>query len=121
MSSPAAPADSNALFVNLAVEAWRFARVFARAVSRLEVTDQSKYIGQQRYFLQRLEQALEAVELRLVGFDGSRFDPGLPITAVNLSDFGPDDELVIDQTLEPAVLGPNGVVRMGSAMLRKAG
>lgn len=106
--------------VSLAVEGWRFARVYARAVSKLEAHDQTRYVSQHRYFLQQLEQHLGTAGLRFVAFDEHPYDPGLPLSVLNLDEFSPGTSLVIEQTVEPVVMGPTGVVRMGSAMVKRA-
>ena len=41
-------------------------------------------------------------------------------TMVNLADFTPEDTLVVDQMLEPVIMGEQGVVKMGTAILQKA-
>lgn len=43
----------------------------------------------------------------------------MAISALNISDFGPDDALVVEQMVEPVVMGPEGLVRGGTAMLAK--
>ncbi len=40
-------------------------------------------------------------------------------TALNVADFGPEDELFVDQMIEPVVMGADGVRRTGTMMLRK--
>jgi hypothetical protein len=114
------PAVTIEPLVSIAVEGWRFARVYARAVSKLEGHEQSRYFGQHRYFLDLLDNQLAKVGLRLVAFDGHPYDAGLPLSILNLDEFSPETALVIEQTVEPVVIGPAGVVRMGSAMVKRA-
>ena len=40
-------------------------------------------------------------------------------SALNLGDFGPDDVLLVDQMVEPIIMGPNGLRKQGTVMLRK--
>ncbi len=51
---------------------------------------------------------------------GQPFDAGVAAQPLNLDEFGPDDMLVVDQMLEPIVMGPEGIVKEGSILLRKA-
>jgi hypothetical protein len=60
------------------------------------------------------------VGLRLVTIEGQRFDSGTAATALNINDFGPNDEVVIEQMIEPIVMNNLGLVRAGTVMLRKA-
>jgi hypothetical protein len=117
--SPMANYHASAL-VNVCVESWRFVKVYERLLSKLDVTEAQRYVGQVRYFQKQIQDNLAAVELRQVDFDDQPFDAGLPVTAINLSEFSPDDVLVVEQTIEPAILGENGLVRMGSVTVKKA-
>ena len=40
-------------------------------------------------------------------------------SAINIGDFSPDDVLLVDQMLEPIIMGPNGLRKQGTVMLRK--
>ena len=40
-------------------------------------------------------------------------------SALNLGDFGPDDMLLVDQMVEPIIMGPSGLRKQGTVMLRK--
>ena len=55
-----------------------------------------------------------------MSLEGQSYDPGMAVSALNIADFGPDDVLIIDQTVEPIVMGPDGLVRGGTVMLAKA-
>ncbi len=48
--------------INVSIEGWRFARVYARAVSKLDASEQPKYISQHRYFIQQLETQLDGLD-----------------------------------------------------------
>ena len=40
-------------------------------------------------------------------------------SAINIGDFGPDDVLLVEQMVEPIIMGPDGLRRQGTVMLRK--
>lgn len=42
-------------------------------------------------------------------------------TPVNIEEFEANDTLVVDQMLEPILMGADGLVRSGTVTLRKAG
>jgi hypothetical protein len=109
----------NAL-VDLSVESWRFSRLFSRLLSKLDAGEGTRYVNQYRYFVKRMEESLEAAGLRMVNVEGQAYDPGFAATALNLGDFGPDDVLLVDQMVEPIIMGAEGLVRAGTVMLRKA-
>jgi hypothetical protein len=106
--------------IEIAVESWRFSRLFARLVSRLDAGESSRYVNQLRYFQKKLEESLEASGLRLVNVEGQPFDPGMAASALNIGDFGPDDVLLVEQMVEPIIMGPEGLRKQGTVMLARA-
>lgn len=106
--------------IEVAVESWRFSRLFARLVSKLDAGESSRYVNQLRYFQRKLEESLEASGLKLVNVEGQPFDPGMAASALNIGDFGPDDLLLVEQMVEPIIMGPEGLRKQGTVMLGKA-
>lgn len=105
--------------IDIAVESWRFSRLFSRVVNKLDAGESGRYANQLRYFQKRLQESLEASGLRLVNVEGQRFDPGMAASALNIDDFGPDEDLLVDQMVEPIIMGPEGLRKSGTVMLRK--
>ena len=112
--SPAAGA-----LIDLAVDAWKFARLFARVISKLDAGEQARYANQMRFFQKRIETAAEMAGARIVSIEGQPFEPGMAASPLNLEDFHDGDMLFVDQMLEPIVMGNDGVLRTGTMMLRK--
>lgn len=107
------------LLVDMAVEGWRFSRLFARVVNKLDAGEAGRYVNQLRYFLKRVEENLDAAGFKLVNVEGQLFDPGMAASALNIADFDPDDSLLVDQMLEPIIMGSSGLKKQGTVMLRK--
>ena len=105
--------------IDMAVESWRFARLFGRLVSKLDAGEGSRYVNQLRYFQKKLEDSLEASGMKIVNVEGQPFDPGIAASAINIGDFGPDDVLLVDQMVEPIIMGAEGLRKEGTVMLRK--
>ena len=105
--------------IDIAVESWRFSRLFARLVNKMDAGEGSRYVNQIRYFQKKVEESLDASGLKLVNVEGHHFDPGMAASAINIGDFGPDDVLVVEQMLEPIIMGPEGLRKQGTVMLRK--
>jgi len=106
--------------VDIAVDGWRFARVFARVLHKMDAGERARYVSQHRFYLKRLTDAMEQLGMRFVDVEGSVYDPGAAVTALNLADFDPHEQLLVDQMLEPIIMGPDGLVRPGTVILRKA-
>jgi len=105
--------------VDVSIEGWRFARVFTRLLTKLDAGEAQRYANQARYFLKKVDDGLDGFGLRIVSLEGQPYDPGMAVSALNIGDFGPDDVLVIEQMVEPVVMGPDGLVRGGTVILAK--
>lgn len=119
-TAPPNTPDLEALLIDTAVEGWRFSRLFARVAGKLDAGDATRYVNQLRFFQKRLEENLAGAGLRLVNVEGLAFDTGMAASALNLGDFGPDQELQVEQMVEPIIMGPLGLKKTGTVMLREA-
>jgi hypothetical protein len=106
--------------IEVAVESWRFSRLFGKVVNKLDAGEASRYLSQLRYFQKKVEDNLASSGLKLVNVEGHPYDPGMAASALNLGDFGPDDVLLVDQMLEPIIMGSDGLRKQGTVMLKKA-
>ena len=70
-------------------------------------------------FQKKIEESLESSGLKLVNLEGQPYDPGMAASALNVGDFGPDDVLLVDQMVEPIIMGSLGLRKQGTIMLRK--
>jgi hypothetical protein len=107
------------VLVDLAVESWRFGRLFGRLLSKLDAAEQGRLRSQARWFERKLAESLTLAGLRIVNIEGQPFDPGLAATPINIEDFEVDDRLIVDQMLDPIIMGSNGLVRTGTVTVRK--
>jgi hypothetical protein len=51
--------------IDISVESWRFSRLFARVVNKLDAGEAGRYASQLRYFQKKLEESLDAAGLKL--------------------------------------------------------
>jgi hypothetical protein len=116
-------ADANAMresVLTMAVEAWRFGRVFERLLGRLEASETNRYRSQFSWFMKKVDDSLTQAGLRIVNVEGQSFDPGMAATPLNIEEFEASEALMVDQMLEPIIMGGEGIVRTGTVTLRKA-
>lgn len=109
---------SNSL-IEIAVESWRFIRLFRRVLDKLDAGESAKYASQMRYFQKNLETSLGRVELKIVDVVDQPYEPGMAAAPLNLDEFDANDRLRVDQMVEPIIMGPEGLLRAGTVMLRK--
>ena len=105
--------------INMAVESWRIGRVFDRMAMKLDAGEQARYKSQFRWFIKKVEEALEDAELRIVNVEGHPFDHGMAATPLNIEEFDANDALMVDQMIEPIIMGKEGLVKTGTVTLRK--
>ena len=105
--------------INLAIESWRFAKVFERGITQLSAARAKRHTSQLQLFLKKTEESLEEVGLRLVNVEGQPYDPGMAATPLNIEDFEPDDHLVVDQMLEPIIMDRGSLAQTGTVTLRR--
>ena len=105
--------------VNMAIESWRFGRVCDRMLMKLDAGEQSRYKSQFSWFRKKMKESLAEAGLRLVNVEGHSFDPGMAATPLNIEEFEASDTLMVDQMLEPIIMGGEGLVKTGTVTLRK--
>lgn len=106
--------------IDLAIEGWKFSKLFIRMMNKLDAGEATRYMNQLRYYLENIDSNLAQSQIRLVNLEGQIYDPGMAVTVINAEDFAPEDQLIIDQMLEPVIMGGEGLRRSGTVMLRKA-
>ena len=106
-----------ATLVSIASEMFRFKRVFAKAISKLDVDEQTKYNSQFAWFSKRVAKALDDSGLRIIDLDGQLYDPGMAVTPLNIEEFETDDVLYVAQTMEPIIMQNDAVVKTGTVLL----
>lgn len=106
--------------VEIAVEAWRFRRVFERAMSKLDAGDSARYISQFAWFDKRVNAALEATGYRIVNVEGQLYDVGMAVSPLNIDEFEAEDRLYVEQMMEPIVMNANTIVKAGAVILGRA-
>lgn len=105
--------------INLAIESWRFAKVFERGITQLNAARAKRHTNQLQLFLKKTEESLEDVGLRIVNVEGQPYDPGMAATPLNIEDFEPDDHLVVNQMLEPIIMDGRSLAQTGTVTLRR--
>ena len=103
--------------IEMAVEAWRFRRVFEKAMSKLDAGESSRYIGQFNWFIKKVDEALKTAGMKIINVEGLPYDVGMALTPLNIDDFEPDDPLYVEQLIEPIIMDSESVLKTGTAIL----
>lgn len=120
MGSDAENKELRQSLIEIATEAWRFRRVFERAMSKLDAGDSTRYISQHSWFSKKVDAALETAGLRIVNMEGQYYDIGMAATPLNIDDFSPTDTLFIEQMVEPIIMCGDSIAKTGTVILGRA-
>jgi len=113
--------SAEAVLAELAIDSWRFARDYGKVILKLDANEQPRFANKLHYYLQRLQSSLEQVGMKIVNLENQHFEVGMAVDVLNGDEFSKDDVLVVDQMLEPVIIGLQGIVmRTGKIMVRKA-
>ena len=104
---------------SIAIESWRFSKVFERMLEKVEPHEQGRYANQYKWFQKKLNESLNQADLRLVNLEGQAYDIGMAVTAINIEDFDEEDELIVEQMIESLIMNEQGIVKPGTVVLRK--
>lgn len=105
--------------LNMAVESWRFAKAFDSVLLKLDTSEQNRHKSQLRWFTKKIDEALSDAELKIVNVEGHSFDPGMAATPLNIEEFEATDMLIVDQMIEPIIMGKEGLVKTGTVTLKR--
>lgn len=105
--------------IKLATESWYFTTVYQRMLTNVDVSQHRKYTSQLRWFVRKMEEALEESGLRIVNVEDQSYDPSMAVSPVNLEDFHADVPLVVNQMLEPIIMDGTTLVKMGKVTLKE--
>ena len=79
--------ESNPLelcIIDIAVEDWRFGKVFKTAMSKLDTENGTRYYNQYSFFHKKVEAALSKAGLKTVNIESQLFDIGMAAIPLNL-------------------------------------
>lgn len=105
--------------VEIVVQSWKAARLAERVIGKLDARVQSRYLSQFRFFNRKIDENLTAAGYSLVSLEGQKYESGMAISVINMDDFDGDDDLVIDQVIEPLILKQGQVYKTGTVALKK--
>ena len=103
--------------IEIAVEHYRLKKTFMKAISKLDFTEQNKYMSQFSWFSKKVVKALDDIGLKIINVDGQLYDPGMAVTPLNIEDFEADDILYVEQTVEPIIMQDNTIIKTGTVIL----
>jgi len=102
---------------DIASEAWRLDRVIDKTLLRMDPMDAQRFLGQYRWFRRKVDDALSKADMLLVDLTGQEYSVGMAASPLNIDEFDEDD-LEVEQMVEPIIMSRGTVIKTGSVMLR---
>lgn len=108
--------DADGIVAALAVDYWKLLKSFERLASEMPEERSARLNAQARFSAGRLQTHLETYGLQLVTFEGQIIDPSMPIVAINADDLQDQQRVIVESTIEPAVVAGTKVISVGRVM-----
>jgi hypothetical protein len=112
--------ESKTQLAKLAVDFWKLATSFEHHLQNSAEDARMRGQAQLRFSRRRLEAILEESGLTLSCYDGEEFTPSLPVTAINVDDVLGFERYSVESTIEPAIVGSEGVILTGKVTIKGA-
>ena len=104
--------------VSMAIEFWRMSKLLEHLIPQLDIKNQSKYISKVSWFVKKTNESLQAIGYHIENYENHSYDPGIPATPINLDEFNDNDDLYVNQMLEPVIMDNDGnVISSGTISL----
>ena len=113
--------DAEQTIARMAVEYWRLMRLVSRTIAMAPEDKRERLAASIRYGAARVEETLAGHNMSIQEFEGADFEINLPVSPINSSDFPGEDALIIERTIEPAVICDTRVVLTGKVLLARKG
>ena len=111
---------NNKTMLDFIAESWRFSKLFAQAIAKLSAEEQRRYSGRLDWYSKQLNKTLEHYGYKFVEPVGEAYNPGMPLTPLNIDEFATDEQVVIAYMMEPIIMDKAGnVIKAGTAVLRR--
>ena len=110
------------VIVEFIVEEYRFLKSYVSLMGKLMKDKLPKYTSVYNFHINKFNEIMEKKNLRIVDLVGKLYDDGLSVNPLNLEDFDKNDNLIIEQVLEPLIVSVTDgkIIKSGTVMLTRA-
>jgi len=113
--------DTETILGAMAIDYWKLLRSFERLASDAPTGKSARLEAQARFSAARLSSHLDDCGLRLVTFEGHTITAEMPIVAINADEFEGQPGVVVESTIEPAVIAGSRIVSVGRVVAAAGG
>ncbi len=105
------------IIADIASEEFRFRKVFEKVISKLDYSDQNKFINQYSWFSKKVQLSIDQANINIVSVEGKPYDIGMAVKPLNLEEFEEENCLIVEQMLEPIIMHDGKILKMGTVIL----
>lgn len=113
--------DAEAIIGALAVDYWKLLRSFERLASEAPAEKSARLQAQVRFSASRLSTHLEVYGLKLVTFEEQVISAEMPVIAINADEFEGRPGVIVESTIEPAVVSGARIISVGRVLATAGG
>lgn len=103
-------------FTSLVIEYWKLLKL-AKELAETTGYEEPPLLSRLRFADRQFEQILQRANLRAQCYTGQKFDANLPLNAINADEFQDHTDLIVSDTLEPAILCDGSVIWNAKVLL----
>lgn len=104
--------------IDIVIGEFRFNDSLRNSIDNIsDVHLQKKLKSQYGWLEKTILNAANIADISIVDFTGKPYNPGMPVNPLNIEEFGIDENLVIQKTIEPVVFVDKKLRRTGTVLL----
>lgn len=107
------------LLAELAVDQFRFLQSLDKVMNSLDYEERERLLRQIRWQQNNIEKILSRAGMSIMNPSGHPYDPGYPVTALNIKKGSDGIGLEITNVLEPAIISNSEIIHRGIVVLEE--
>ena len=113
--------DGTKQLVDFVVEEYRFLKSYNSLLNKLLSDERQKYKSVYDFHVKRIQDIMNECNMKIVELNGQKYNDGLSIIPLNIEDFDKNDELIIEQVIEPLIISTSdgSIIKSGTVILNK--
>ncbi|MFA6935858.1 MAG: hypothetical protein WCQ75_00785 [Bacilli bacterium] len=113
--------DISNIVIDLIVEEYRFMKSYKSLINKLLSDKSQKYLSTYNFHCDKLNEIMNSHNIKYVELEGMKYDDGLSVNPLNIEDFEKNDELIIEQVIEPLLVTKDEgkILKSGTVILAK--
>ena len=103
--------------VDITIESYRIVKIFEHILHKLDSREQVRVQGQLSWFNKKIDEIISNTKLEIINLEGQRYDVGMAATPLNIEEFDQNEDLLVQQMIEPIIMSEGSIIKTGTMIL----